>query len=135
MIRSPRFWFGAFAIWVATLWWLSSDVRELPAPQDWVNVDKFYHFGFFLGGAGILASAVYWHRGDWPFRRRFWIVVGIVALVGGLDELHQSFVEGRSGNDPFDFAADFLGACAGTWLFEVLRPKIFRRRSVPAPTT
>jgi VanZ family protein len=40
----------------------------------------------------------------------------LFALIGALDEYHQTFTPGRSGNDPFDWLADLLGAAAGTFL-------------------
>lgn len=44
--------------------------------------------------------------------------VVVIALIGALDEYHQSFTPGRSGNDPFDWLADLLGAIAGAFTFK-----------------
>jgi VanZ family protein len=41
-----------------------------------------------------------------------------IALIGGLDEYHQTFTPGRSGNDPYDWLADVLGAAAGAFAFK-----------------
>ncbi|GAA5483777.1 VanZ family protein [Haloferula sargassicola] len=124
MIRHRSFWYGAFVAWIGTLWWLSSGIRHLPQPDGWVGVDKLYHFGYFFGGAGLLAAAVSLTLPG-GFWKRFAVVVAVVSLVGISDEVHQSFVPGRSGNDPFDFSADFLGACAGFVVFESLRRRVF----------
>ena len=36
------------------------------------------------------------------------------AIIGALDEYHQTFTPGRSGNDPWDLLADTVGAAAGS---------------------
>jgi len=42
--------------------------------------------------------------------------LALTALWGWIDELHQFGVPGRS-TDPFDLAADVLGAALGIWFF------------------
>lgn len=50
--------------------------------------------------------------------------LALAALWGWIDELHQTVVPGRT-TDPFDLAADVLGAALGIWFF--------LRRWVPVP--
>ena len=50
-----------------------------------------------------------------------WVIFAIVVLIvgvliGRLDEYHQSFTPGRSGNDNGDWLADILGAATGSWI-------------------
>jgi VanZ family protein len=118
LARNPFLWLAAFAFWFGTLWWLSSRVNEFPPGLDFRASDKVLHFGYFFGGALIFSAFLY--RLDpalprWP--RIFGLTVLAVGLTGALDEFHQSFVPGRSGNDPGDFAADLLGAVCGAWVF------------------
>lgn len=119
-LRHPGLWFAAFALWFAVLWWFSSDVRELPETGlDFT--DKILHFGWFFGGAGLLSAALHARDPLGPTLRRILLATVVTTLCGVLDELHQSFIEGRQGNDPFDLIADFLGAAAGACVFQPLR--------------
>ena len=84
--------------WIAELWqalprWLS---QTLPA-------DKTLHALFF----GLLA--LLWHLGLPPRRGRALLAWGLAVLWGALDELHQSYVPGRTA-DPWDLLADATGA-------------------------
>lgn len=119
--RHPGFWFGAFALWFAVLWWLSSRVHEQPPGLDFAFSDKLLHFGWFFGGAGLLSAAIFRLKPDLGFARRAAITVLVVALVGVIDEVHQSFIDGRQGNDPGDLLADVLGALAGALVFHPCR--------------
>lgn len=125
MIRRRSLWFTAFAGWAITLWWLSSAARPIYQPDTWLEIDKLYHFGYFFGGAGLLGPAVYLSIPGSKVRTRLLWVTGVLALIGGLDEYHQSFVAGRTGNDLADFVADFLGAGFGAVVFEKLRARVF----------
>lgn len=123
--RNPKFWLGAFLLWFAVLWALSSFAigGKYAPPID--HFDKVEHFGYFFGGSGLLCA--------WLFRlnpeRPNWkaIIAGAViaiALVGWLDEYHQTFTPGRSGNDPYDWLADVLGATAGAATFKRLHHRL-----------
>lgn len=120
--RRSWFWFVGFLIWFVTLWFLSSQpTPELEDGYKIPHLDKVLHFGYFLGGAGLL-SAVLYLLPRRPPRRPGWdtihvCVIVVITLIGVLDEWHQSWYPFRSGNDAADLAADFLGAVAGTLLF------------------
>ncbi|MEO5916335.1 MAG: VanZ family protein [Luteolibacter sp.] len=123
--RSPKFWLGAFLLWFGVLWLLSSGTHPgIPMPPiDFF--DKIEHFGYFFGGAGLLSA--------WLYRRNpanpNWLAiivttVIVMALVGWMDEYHQGFVPGRSGNDLPDWIADFCGASAGALSFKALHRRL-----------
>lgn len=117
--RRPEFWLAAFLVWFATLWMLSSSaapVEDLPRIP---HLDKLAHFGFFLGGSGLLCAWLFRRAPEttnWPCLIATAVVV--LALVGWLDEFHQSHTPGRHGNDLADWTADVLGALTGTIIFK-----------------
>lgn len=119
--QNPKFWLGAFLLWFAVLWLLSSSsgVGEYMPPIN--NFDKVAHFGYFFGGSGLLCAYLFRKRHERPdWRLIIAIAVTIIALVGCLDEYHQTFTPGRSGNDPYDWIADVLGAMAGAFTFKMV---------------
>jgi VanZ family protein len=117
--RNPRFWLVGFLLWFGVLWGLSS----FRIPSDGVplvpHLDKIVHFGYFFGGSGLLCAWLFRRnpeRPDWA--KLISTAVLVIALIGALDEFHQSFTPGRSGNDPGDWLADLLGAVAGAFTFK-----------------
>lgn len=118
-------WFTCFFLWFAILWWLSSTVHDAPEALDFRASDKILHFGWFLGGAGLLSAALYTRDRDGSEKKRIILTVALVTLVGVIDEFHQSKVPGRHGNDPYDLSADFIGALAGALAFRPFR-RFFR---------
>ncbi|MFC5051598.1 VanZ family protein [Rubritalea spongiae] len=111
--RQPIIWFAAWTLWFITLWLLSSNN---PAPQNLPTIphlDKIAHFGFFFGGAGLFCA---WLRHKFHKLLAIhciWITTLVGSIVGMLDEYHQSFTPGRTGNDPGDWLADFSGTLCG----------------------
>jgi VanZ family protein len=122
LLRDPRTWLAAFAVWFGTLWWLSSQVRHFPPGLDFRFSDKAIHFGYFLAG-GFSAAAFFYRRKpdgtNWD--RTFLLAILAAGFTGALDEWHQSWVPGRSGNDLPDFHADLLGSMAGALLLRACR--------------
>lgn len=119
-------WAVLCVLWFATLWFLSS--RPLPGPklETDLPIDKVLHFGYFFGGAGLLSAALFLQKKTaFHWSTLHLIVVVTLALVGSLDEWHQSWYSFRSGLDSADLTADLLGALAGTLVFRKLQPKIF----------
>lgn len=117
--RNSNFWLAAFLLWFGVLWGLSSFRIPSEGVPLFPHFDKVVHFGYFFGGSGLLCA--------WLFRRSpertDWVkliatAIIVITLIGALDEFHQSFTPGRSGNDPFDWLADLLGAAAGAFTFQ-----------------
>jgi VanZ family protein len=77
----------------------------LPTP-DLDHSDKVLHFAAYAGLGGLLAY------GGAPAALGPLPLIAIGTLYGASDEVHQSFVPGRS-PDPLDWLADTLGAIAG----------------------
>ena len=119
--RHPRFWLAAFLLWFVVLWVLSSMDFSTPYKPPVSNFDKVEHFGYFLGGSGLLSAWLYRRNPDKPnWKKIILTAIGVIALVGLLDEFHQTFTPNRSGNDPFDWLADVLGATVGAFIFRLL---------------
>ena len=68
--------------------------------------DKVLHFAAYAGLGGLLAY------GGAPAALGPLPLIAIGSLYGASDEIHQSFVPGRT-PDPLDWVADTLGAIAG----------------------
>lgn len=115
-------------IWAVTLWFLSSGN---PAPKNAPEIphlDKVAHFSyFFCGGAAFAAwLALTWP--DWTRFKVFAITTALFCILGRLDEYHQGFTPGRSGNDTGDWIADILGSAAGALaVVVVLMPRLLTR--------
>lgn len=84
------------------------------------HFDKIAHFGYFFGGSGLLCAYLFLRKPAAPVRWKSLITTAVIvmAIVGILDEYHQSFTPGRSGNDPFDWLADVLGGTVGALVFK-----------------
>jgi len=121
-MRRPAFWLACFLCWIAAMWGLSSSPKPLgDHVPDIPFIDKILHFGWFMGGTIILSAFLMLRRRPHaPQPRHAIAAIGLVALIGATDEWHQSFVPGRSGNDPGDWAADVAGAAVGVLIFRRL---------------
>ncbi len=121
VFRNARFWFACFIAWFVLLFILSSTSGSPVKPPPIRHFDKIAHFGYFFGGAGLMSAWLYFRNpgnASWP--RIILTVTGLFALIGALDEWRQTFTPGRSGNDPFDWLADILGALAGAFVFKAV---------------
>ena len=127
-ISSSLTWIAAFILWAATLYILSSFSKTMPEGGPEIpHLDKVMHFGYFLGGGIILTTYLLLKKGTAaPAYFRILIPIVILAIVGALDEYHQTFTPGRSGNDPFDWLADVLGAAAGILLAHAFHSRIMK---------
>ena len=117
--RSPNFWLAGFLFWFGALWILSSGTHpDMPAPPI-ANFDKFAHFGYYFGGAGLFSAWLFRRNPEKPnWRAIIGLTIIAISLTGWLDEFHQGFVPGRMGNDPADWTADFLGGITGVLVFK-----------------
>ena len=108
-----RGWVG----WVPAALWAA--VLFLVSHQPSLNVDlsggrdKIAHFGAYLV-LGVLLAA-----GRGPEARALWLIL-LGSLYGIIDELHQSFVPGRSA-DVWDVVADILGVATGVLVYRLIR--------------
>lgn len=136
-ISSPPLWLAAFLCWAATLYFLSSFSKTMPEGGPEIpHIDKVLHFGYFFGGGIILSTYLLLKKGTTaPFTFRFLIPLAILAVIGALDEYHQTFTPGRSGNDPFDWLADFLGAASGIAIAHIIHPRLLKLSSEKLPFT
>lgn len=118
LCHRSAFWSAAFALWAVLLWFLSDFPGSALHGPGIPGFDKVLHFGYFFGGAGLLSAALFLRTRDKPdWRALIAVVVGILAVIGMVDEWHQSWVPERSGNDPADWLADLAGALAGALVF------------------
>jgi VanZ family protein len=125
LIRSPRVWLAGFLVWFSVLWLLSGSSQTGDYTPPFPNFDKVAHFGYFFGGSGLLCAYLFRRAPDHPnWGGLISVAVIIVGLIGGLDEWHQSFTPGRSGNDPADLLADVLGAAAGAFTFKRIHHRL-----------
>jgi VanZ family protein len=112
---------GAAVLWAAAIFWVSSR-PTVPLPDVRAS-DKIGHFVAY-GVLGFLVA-----RGAAASGLAPWAAVLIGVLYGASDELHQSYVPGRS-PELGDWIADSLGVAAGVLLFRFLLQR--RAGRVPA---
>lgn len=106
-------WLPAVA-WAAAIFWVSSQ-PTVPLPRV-TNIDKLGHYAAYTVLGALLAFAT--DRSRLPLLAAF--VLG--ALYGISDELHQSYVPGRSA-DPLDWAADVAGVATACFLYHRWRSR------------
>lgn len=130
MFRSPHFWLAALILWATSLFVLSAMNRTIPdGGTEIPHIDKVLHFGYFFGGGIILTTWLLLKKGiATPLAYRVLLPILVFAIIGALDEYHQTFTPGRSGNDPFDWLADLLGSSTGVFLTNRFYP-IFEKQS------
>ncbi len=130
--RKPVVYLFLFTVWFITLWCLSAgnpvpdDVPKIP------HLDKLAHFTYFgIGGVFMaVVGLVLWPKLKQQRWRIFCWVVFFGAVIGRLDEYHQTFTPGRSGNDMGDWTADILGCSAGACLvLFIILPEVLRQKS------
>jgi VanZ family protein len=110
----------ALLLVVSGIWYLSDRPSWQVLPPLFPFQDKVYHLVeyAFLGG-------VLWMNRDLARGKVFLLMVA-GALLGAMDEIHQSWVPGRDCSVP-DFIADCVGVA--TWLAAAA---LRRRRASPA---
>ena len=112
MKKSEGYGVLACAAMIGLHWFngLPSTPGYIPAPP----LDLLVHFAVY----GVLTALVWLAlSGRYP-----WLVVAIVAVYGGADELRQLGLPNRDGNLT-DFAADLAAALTVTLALSVLRAK------------
>lgn len=125
-------------LWYALIFWFSAQPGEVSEGQsgqlsgiigtdwDWFPIRKQAHMGLFavLGALSCLAG----RSSGWKGRRLGGMTLGICALLGAFDEVHQVFVAGRTAQVG-DVAIDTLGALVGMLLCMAVARLWTRRRS------
>jgi VanZ family protein len=107
---------------MATIVYLSSLPSE-KVPGGWFpNFDKLLHVCAFGAGTLLLLGALQLTF-RWTPRRIALVAVTAIGLFGITDEWHQLSTPNRSGADPFDLAADVVGAILAAVVFYVVRTK------------
>ncbi len=129
----PRWRIAPALAWQALIWGLSS--RPWPKAGGWIAAlwqalpgwltavlpaDKTVHALFF----GVLA--LLWHLGLPPRRERPALAFALAVLWGALDELHQSYVPGRTA-DLWDIVADATGALIAVAAVALVRRVVAQR--------
>lgn len=115
LLRNPALWTGLVLLWMAVLYYLSSR-SDLPHGPEIPQFDKVKHAFYFMCGASMLFLALRLKANPPPLRTCLIVIVIFAVVVGALDEYHQTFTPGRSGNDWGDLLADFVGGLLGTRL-------------------
>ena len=113
--KSLLWWFGVI-VWAAVLWSLSAN-PSLPSGPSFPLKDKLLHCLYFCGGASCLLFALFGKASPVPTWRTLVLrSFFFTAIIGALDEFHQTFTPGRSGNDPWDWLADVTGGVLAAWI-------------------
>jgi len=110
------FWWLGVIIWAVVLWSLSAN-SSLPSGPSFPLKDKLLHCTYFCGGASCFLLALFGKASPLPEWRALALrSLPFAAVIGALDEYHQTFTPGRSGNDPWDWLADITGGLLAAWL-------------------
>ena len=103
MSKRPDYLFLLAAlVWMAIIFWFSSQSRLFYLPEDLLDV-------IFKKSAHALAYAVLWWLWWRALGRRPWLALALTLAYAISDEWHQTFVPGRHGQ-PFDVGVDSVGA-------------------------
>ena len=106
-----------------------------PRPKiDVIGFDKVEHAVYFALGGTLLLLAMTLRRGsaraalnETPWPRMALLVFVAGALVGWLDEWHQSHTPGRNGLDVYDWLADVIGSLAALPLARLVLRRLATR--------
>lgn len=120
MLRRPSIWFLAVAVWFGVLFFLSHQSHLTPPGPQFDNRDKVYHAGYFTLGATCFFIGLRLWRPTWRLPVLVTLTVLLCMGVGAFDEIHQSFIPNRSGNDFGDWLADTAGGFIGSLCGAVL---------------
>ena len=112
---NPTLWTMLVLVWAAVLYYLSSRSNLHVGPEI-PHMDKVKHAIYFMGGATMLFLALRLRRTPPALGPCLIVIVIFAAAIGALDEFHQSFTPGRSGNDIWDWIADVTGGLLATRL-------------------
>jgi VanZ family protein len=121
---------SAAARWTPPVLWLAlilvgTSWPSISVGPDDLGLDKVAHFKAYTVLAALCLRSTRRPR-EWS---TVFAVIASVALLGAVDEWHQSFIPGRS-MSLFDWCADALGATVGAMSVRLI-PFLTPRRSLP----
>jgi VanZ family protein len=122
-------WWSASGAYALAIFALSSQAHPFGVQHLPPYTDKLIHALVFGGLSFLLLMA---RQRSFPGRASFWPVIAVTALYGLSDEIHQSFVPGRS-MDALDLVADTVGACVVQWALATRRPVLIREAAPRTP--
>ncbi|WDP92254.1 MAG: VanZ family protein [Desulfobacter sp.] len=112
--RFLLYWLPLIGLCTAIIWQSSF---PSPIKEDLFEFqDKWLHFTAYAVMAWLAARTMDMERPGITGIRLFLAAAGFAILFGLSDEIHQSFVPGRTAS-LWDWAADILGSTAGAGLF------------------
>ena len=110
------FWIFVWIVWFSFLWFMSSRNPEIKDAPDIPHLDKIVHFCYFMAGGFCFANFLFLKKAPPKNWKRIILITALVgAIVGAVDEYHQTMTLGRTGNSTGDWIADTLGALAGAY--------------------
>jgi VanZ family protein len=115
------------ALFIAAALWVLSSQSALPHIEGILGWDKLLHFTAY--SALAFCAGLWVPAAGWKSRGLFFLllIAAIASAYGIVDEIHQSFVPGRSPS-VWDWVADTLGAFAGTGAVLALgKSRLFKR--------
>lgn len=118
MAAGSATWWTVSGAYALAIFALSSQSNPFGVQRLPLFTDKLIHAVVFGGLSFLLHMA--WQR-SFPGRASWWPVIAMTALYGLSDEIHQSFVPGRS-MEAVDLLADTVGACVVQWALATRRP-------------
>lgn len=130
MSRKIRLFIPAFLYYVF-IFILSSQPR-IHLPISFPLIDKILHLILYTGFGICLAFGLARLDGRGAGHKAG-LMAGLGILLGGLDEIHQMFVPGRSA-DVLDAAVDVLGVIAGWLIVRILARRAGRRSGAEEKT-
>ncbi|GEP41397.1 hypothetical protein BGE01nite_06880 [Brevifollis gellanilyticus] len=116
MVKKAPLWWFAVVVWAVVLWNLSANPM-LPSGPSFPMKDKVLHCTYFGMGAACFLLALFGGGAAQPKKSHLWLGgFFFTGIIGALDEFHQTFTPGRSGNDPWDWLADVTGGLIAAWI-------------------
>ena len=109
-----RFWFPVFA-YSGSIYWVSSRAN-LKTPFEAIGFDKIMHGLECFPLGWLLARALLCDYVGLNEATLLALVAACCFLYGVSDEIHQSFVIGRT-SDALDVLADTIGGLIGAWAY------------------
>ncbi len=115
LFSSPLLWCAFVILWGAVLYWLSEQ-SGLALPGGFAGIDKLEHVVYFAAGGLCFLLGLRLAGFARSTATAIIFTMLFCAIIGALDEWHQTFTPGRSGGDGWDWTADTVGGFIGALL-------------------